>query len=273
MSRAPAVDLPEDVWLRFLDEAVRGIEEAAREVNSAERRPHYEARTGWFGKAIKARKGTRFPDETSISKALVEVMDEMRAEQFIAAPALDPGMPDLTRMDFHVEVDRRYDAAIGPKAQPTDIQIAIHRDRLDLRIEAKKVKAEPEIKADYLGSQGLERFDNVNAPYSLERFGGMVAYVLDRSAAEWAGLIADELRTKLPADQIAQTQLSGGSFMTSIHVRDVDLKLHAVRGRFRTDVIHLVFEFEALPSLRAAPPVETAAVPAKRRRRKADVSP
>lgn len=253
MSRGPADDLSEDVWLRFVDETVRGIREAARRVNEPDKRTHFEARTGWFGKANKARRGSRLPDETSISKALIEVMEEMRAAQFIAAPALDPDMPDLTRMDFHVEVDRRYDRSIGPKAQPTDIQIAIHRDRIDLRLEAKKLKAPHEVAADYLGSEGLKRFDNVDAPYTLERFGGMIAYVLDRDAATWTELIAEGLKAALPAECLKETFLSGEAVMTSIHVREVDLKLHGVKGRFRTDVIHLVFEFEAQPSLRLAP--------------------
>ena len=250
MSRWPADDIPHDVWLRFLNDAVRGLLEAARQVNEPARRMIFERRPGWFGKPKKDLAGTRLPDETSISKALIEIMRETRAAQFIAAPSSNPAESDLTRMEFHVEVDREFDPAIGPRAQPTDIQIAISRDRIDLRIEAKKLTTPGDIAADYLGADGLGRFNDVNAPYTLERFGGMIAYVTDRDAATWTEMVAEGLKGAVRPEDLALTTVSGQDLMTSTHIRYVDIEVHGVKGCFRTDVIHMVAEFEARPSRR-----------------------
>jgi hypothetical protein len=249
MRRWPADDLADDAWHRFLGEAIGGLREAARRVRepaSTERRP------GWFGKSNKAFKGAKLPDETSISQALIEAMEEIRDEQFIVAPSRGSSIPNLTGMDFHVEVARRYDPAIGPRAQPTDIQLAIHRDRLDLRLEAKKLTRLGDIAADYLGADGLGRFDDACAPYTLERFGGMLAYVTDRDAAEWTLLISEGIRAALPSDRVKTTLLLGDEIITTTHLRDVDIAVHGIQGRFSTDVVHLVFEFDAWPNRRIA---------------------
>lgn len=273
MSGRPAGDLSDDVWHRFLYDVIHGIREAVRRVNDPVRLAIFEERIGWFGKPRSGFKGTRFPDETSISKALIEVLTEMRAAQFIGAPATNPAEPNLTNMEFHVEVDRKYDPGIGPNAQPTDFQFAIHRDRIDLRIEAKKLARPSEVVKYYLGEQGLGRFDDVNAPYTLERFGGMLAYVTDFDTATWAGHIEDGLRSTLPAERLAHTIVSGEPLITSVHDRDVDIKLHKLKGRFRTDVIHLVLEFEARPSRRAPPSPEVPKPPKRRRTPKETSAP
>jgi len=253
MRRKPADDLADDAWHRFLGEAIGGFRAAARRLNETTAGDVAERRPGWFGKGNKAVKGARLPDETAISQALIEEMEEIRAAQIIGSPGLLAGEPDLTGMDFHYEVARLYDPAIGPRAQETDLQFAIHRERLDLRVEAKKLTKPGDIAADYLGAEGLGRFDDADAPYTLERFGGMMAYVTDKDSATWGGLIAAGIRGSLAPERVSDTLLSGEAFVTTTHVRDIDIKLFELKGRFTTHVLHMVLEFEARPSRRRTP--------------------
>lgn len=252
MSDGTRLEPSADAWLKFMDDVVLAIRLAVQALTMREAREREEKRRGWFGKPRRDYGGTRFPDETAISRAIVRVMRGMRARQFIAAPALDPGMPDLKRMEFNVEADREEEEETGLYSQPTDIQIAIHGDGLDLRIEAKKLLAEREIEREYLGKSGLERFDDAKAPYTLSRMGGMIAYVMDRDADTWRALIDGGMRAKLPSDRLTTTLIAGEQIRTTQHMVDVDLEISQVRGRFHIDVIHMVFEFEARPAQRLA---------------------
>lgn len=177
-------------------------------------------------------------------------MDEIRVAQIMGSPGQIAGVPDLRSMDFHYEVARHYDPATGPRAQETDLQFAVHREQLDLRVEAKKLTKAGEIAADYLGAEGLGRFDDVDAPYTLERFGGMVAYMTDQDAATWTRMISAGIRDSLAPERVSDTLLSGEAFVTTTHVRDVDIKLFELKGRFTTHVPHMVLEFDAWPSRR-----------------------
>lgn len=250
MRRKPADDLANDAWLRFLGEAIGGLRAAARRLSDTAAGDVSEQRPGWFGKSNRAVKGAKLPDETSISQALVEEMDEIRAAQLIASPGEVAGEPDLRGMDFHYEVARRYDPAIGPRAQETDIQLAIHRERLDLRMEAKKLTKPADIAADYLGAKGLGRFDDIHAPYTLERFGGMVAYVTDSDASTWTHMISAGICGSMTPERVTDTVVSGESFVTTVHVRDIDIELFELKGWFTTHVFHMVLEFEASPGRR-----------------------
>lgn len=94
---------------------------------------------------------------------------------------------------------------------------------------------------------------NDGLPHCVQRRGGMVASATDWDAEEWTRIIAAGLRTAMPPERLTETIITDESFVTSVHVRDVDIALQKVRGRFRTDVVHLVFEFEATPSRRSQP--------------------
>lgn len=238
----PGKDLADDAWLRFLRDAVAGLREAGRRIEGSDRKAVLQRRPGWFGAAPKGRRGARVPNETSISEALIRELRRMRADQFIGAPLPGDPYPNLTGMDFNVEVEREFDDAMGPNAKRTDIQIAIHGDRIDFRIEAKKLMAENDIAAEYLGERGLGRFDDVRSPYSLRPYAGMLAYVFDRDAVTWSGWIDAALRGSMPAVRMATTDVGGEVMLTTVHVRDVDLVDHGIKGRFRTDVIHLLMD-------------------------------
>ena len=242
------VSAEEDLWARFLENAIGGLREAARRIGCTDLRPHYEARNGWFGKARKGHGGSRIPKEEAISQALVEVLKKIRSEQIIEGW---PGVGiDLTKMEFQSEVPRRVDDSIGPKAQPTDIMIAIVHDEIDFRIEAKSVLNSSDVSGEYLGECGLGRFDDVRSPYTTERFGGMLAYVVNEDAVRWQTRIGQALRNAQPPLTVLITTIAGEVLTTTTHDREIDNPLHRFKERCRTDVIHLVLEFEASPSLR-----------------------
>jgi len=247
MSRT-SVALNDDIWIKFLASVVAGLREAARKIGSEELRPHYEARRGWFGRVRKDQGGSRIPKEEAISQALVEVLKRMRSEQLVEGHFRDS--IDLTRMEFNVETPRRVEEGIGSQALPTDIMIGVIQDEIDLRIEAKNVIRGSEIDREYLGPRGLGRFEDLRSPYTMERFGGMLAYVMDEDVVTWQARIHQAIRAAQPPLTILSTTVAGESLITTSHDREVDNPLHGIRQRCRTDVIHLVLEFEADPSLR-----------------------
>jgi hypothetical protein len=128
--------------------------------------------------------------------------------------------------------------------------IGVIQDEIDLRIEAKNVIRVSEIDREYLGPRGLGRFEDLRSPYTMERFGGMLAYVMDEDAATWQAGIHQAICAVQPPLTILATTVAGEPLMTTSHDREVDNLLHGIRQRCRTDVIHLVLEFEADPSLR-----------------------
>jgi hypothetical protein len=247
MSRT-SVALENDLWIKFLASVIAGLREAAHRIGGEELKPHYEARSGWFGRARKDQGGSRIPQEEAISQALVEVLTRMRSDQLVEGRF--PESIDLTRMEFHVETPRRIEEGIGSQALPTDIMIGVIQDEIDLRIEAKNVIRVSEIAREYLGPRGLGRFDDSRSPYTMERFGGMLAYVMDEDAATWQARIHQAIHGAQPPLTILSTTVAGESLVTTSHDREVDNPLHGIRQRCRTDVIHLVLEFEADPSLR-----------------------
>jgi len=250
------LNIDEDRWIRFLHHIVCGLREAARRINTEPLKSRTQSRPGWFGRAHKGKQSTRYPLERSISQALCEVLRDIRASQSIGAPTASTF--DLTRMEFATEEPRSSDIRIGPRAQPTDFMIAVFQDSIDFRVEAKNVLTQGAIKTDYVGSDGLARFNDPNAPYTLERFGGMVAYVMSHDASFWSTLVKTALRDVLPRECIKDTFVASEVVTTTVHERDIDIPLRNIKGRFRTEVLHLVLEFEAQPSLRGPPAIKTA---------------
>jgi len=244
-----AVFIEDDLWIRFLENVVGGLREASRRIVGSGLRAHYEARRGWFGKVRTLRGGCRIPKEESISHAPVEVLKIIRAEQLVEGRTV--GGVDLTKMDFQIEVPRRFEEGIGSRSLPTDIMIAVTHDEIDLRIEAKNILKASDIVREYLGERGIQRFDDVRSPYTIEKFGAMLAYVMDEDAIRWKARIDLALQNAVPPLSLLATTIAGETLTTTSHDREVDSPLHRIRRRCRTDVIHLVLEFEAAPSLRS----------------------
>lgn len=238
----------EDIWLRFLEKVVAGLREAGRRIRG-DLRPHYEGRPGWLGEPRIGLHGTRIPAEPAISQALVEVLRRMRADQVIQGNAPVPGL-DLSRMEFGTEEPRRHEVGIGARALPTDIMIV--QDDLDLRIEAKTILTDADLRREYLGERGLRRFDDVRSPYSSERYGSMLAYVMNGDVRGWSAMIEAAIRDAQPAFLILRAELSGESFIATRHERLIDSPEHGLRERRTTEVIHLILEFDAVPTLRTA---------------------
>lgn len=258
MSSIPT-DPADERWLLFLATAISGLREAARRIRG-ELRPHYEGRTGWFGRP-RAKGGERIPTEPAISQALVEVLRRMRAAQLVEGLGPAAGL-DLARLEFGTEVPRRHEGGIGTRALPTDIMIAVAQDDLDLRVEAKNVLSDADLRREYMGDRGLRRFDDVRSPYSSERYGAMLAYVVDGDAAGWTARIATALPAADPAFVVVNAVVAGESLVTTRHDRTIDSPEHGLRARRVTDVLHLVLEFDADPDMRAT---AGAAAPVRRR--------
>lgn len=242
------VPLFEDSWLRFVEIVVRALRQAATEVRGG-RRTHFEGREGWFGVERRSLGGCKVPAETSISQALVEVLRGMRSRQIVEGDSVPDGL-DLSRIDFEVEAPRRHERGIGKKSQRTDIRIAIVQDDLDLRIEAKNILTGADLRRHYLGRSGLGRFDDARSPYTSERFGAMLAYIMDDDGPGWEERRLEALTGATPALALRTMDIAGETMTITRHDRRIDSPEHGIAERRITDVLHLMLTFEATPPLR-----------------------
>jgi hypothetical protein len=238
----------DDPWHRFLETVLAGLREATRRIRG-DLLEHFEGRTLWFGTERASLGGSRIPRETSISAALVEVLNMMRARQFVEGRPALPGL-DLTHVECRVEIPRRHEAAIGDGSLNTDIMLCIFHDDLDLRIEAKNILKPSDVSSHYLTGEGLRRFDDVRSPYSSEKYGGMVAYIMDEDHARWRKEIRRALKAAEPRFAVRETTILGETFTTTRHDRVLDCREHGLYERRVTDVIHLTLAFDAKPALK-----------------------
>lgn len=65
---------------------------------------------------------------------------------------------------------------------------------LDLRLEAKILLTMRQMTKEYLGAAGVQRFSDPANPCTHGKFGGMFAYVVDRTAGDWYDDIGADLR-------------------------------------------------------------------------------
>jgi hypothetical protein len=104
-------------------------------------------------------KTKQIPRENSASQALKQMFDLMRAEQSIFGSGVQP--LDLRHISIECEKPRPFDRGISDESNPTDLSLVLMKNNeLDLRIEAKTILNEAEVKSDYLSTSGLRRFDD-----------------------------------------------------------------------------------------------------------------
>ena len=238
-------------WLGFLERALWGLEQAAARLRESDVQAEFEAATDWWRHPIKsgALKGTEVPEETAVSGALEKLFERLAADQLISGPSSDEA--DLRQFSFVTEKRRVFDPAIGKKTKPTDIAIILKAGEIfDLRIEAKTLVSEKDVESEYLSERGLLRFEDASNPYTVEPFGGMLAYIVRDPTPLWEERVRSNLLMKFGTERIRQAEIGTRVMTTSRHSFVI-----AEKGGARTievDVLHLAVEIEARPSFRTS---------------------
>lgn len=227
-------------WTAFLANAIGGLRLAAVELRI--RRREFEAKDGWF------RSGHGdIPHEESVSSALAELFNVIRAEQTISGSGVQP--VDLRHISVMTERPRKLDRGIGRKSNPTDYSFVFLKDsELDFRIEAKTILNNSDVDKEYLGKRGLLRFEDSTNPYTIERFGGMVAYVVDLDSREWGARISKSLLSLLGSRRSSLLSIGGEEFQISHH--SISFNLDGSNQNCQIDVVHFVIEIDASPTRR-----------------------
>lgn len=217
-------------WAAFLDNSISGLTKAGERLR--ENIGNYETKSDWFRP-----KNKEIPRENSVSRALADIFNKIRSEQVIQG---DSDLIDLRHIIAECEIPRPLDRGMADEAKPTDFRLTMVYDgQLDLRIEAKTVLTEREIRDSYLGTEGLRRFEDAVNPYTIAPYGGMVAYVVDQDKIKWGQRISKELKGKYSAKS---TEMCQDVHYVSSHVFDSDKSV---------DVLHFVIEIDAMPSRRS----------------------
>jgi hypothetical protein len=229
-------------WTTFLDNAIGGLHRAAIELRG--RKAEFEARSDWFRKG---RKHAGVPRENSVSRALKQLFDLIRAEQQVSGSGAQT--VDLRHIRIECELPRPFDPGISDEAKPTDLSIVLMKDNeLDFRIEAKTVLNDADLKSEYLGQRGLQRFDDNSNPYTIRPFGGMVAYVVDADANAWNAKIGEAIAEKLGSVRSGTRVIGSAAHRVSRH------HVRYVAGpkslNCDVDVIHFALEIDAKPPRR-----------------------
>jgi hypothetical protein len=227
-------------WRAFLGNAIGGLREAAIVLRI--KKEEFEAKKDWFRK-----KKTGIPKENSVSQALALLFEFIRANQAISGSGVQN--IDLRHISISCEKPRPLDPGISDESNPTDYALVLLKDmELDLRIEAKTILSESEIRDKYVGHEGLLRFDDDSNPYTIARFGGMVAYVVDADAPTWAGRIATAVAAKVGAERSGSMTIGPHDHQVSYH--HVSVNTPQGPAEYDIDVIHFALEIDASPPQR-----------------------
>lgn len=240
MTSRRADETRKEEWLAFLGNAIEGLRLAAVKVR--EERERFEAHSDWFRPTL-----NDIPRENSVSQALKQVFDEMRAEQQISSSGVQA--VDLRHIKIECERPRPFDVGISDAANPTDLSLVLMKDNeLDLRIEAKTVLNDAEVKAEYLSKRGLRRFDDSSNPYTVQPYGGMIAYVVDSDAATWTTTLGAAVEKAVGAKRYGKLKIRDEDHHVSRH--RVDYKGRGKAVRQDVEVLHLALEIDAKPPRR-----------------------
>jgi hypothetical protein len=231
-----AIAKQEDEWNVVLTAAVVGLTKAAKALQ--DRLADFECKSDWFKPRSK-----NIPREPSVSRALTDLMNEMWADQQVHGSGYREG--DVRHLRVECERPRPKDPGLSDHSKPTDFSIVIINESiLDLRLEAKTIVKHSDIARDYLGSKGLERFEDSVNPYTLQRYGGMIAYVVDQTDDYWISEIDSRLAEKLGSTRCRRLEIDGRNLPISTHSLNYD------GDSYDISVVHLALEIDAKPSLR-----------------------
>jgi hypothetical protein len=227
-------------WLTFLCNAVGGLHRAAAELRV--QKADFETKKDWF-----RRKHAGIPRENSVSQALKQLFDLIRAEQQVSGSGVQA--VDLRHIRIECEQPRPFDPGISDEAKPTDLSIVLMKDNeLDFRIEAKTVLDSAELKSEYLGPRGLQRFDDSSNPYTIQPYGGMVAYVVDANANAWNVKIGHAIATELGSTRSGTRRIGNAAHHVSRH--SIRYKSGTRVMKCDIEVVHFALEIDAKPPKR-----------------------
>jgi hypothetical protein len=239
------------VWEQMLHQGLRLLGEAHRRVCSADSQQELRSLDGWW-RTKKSRlngKSCLVPSEEAISEALWREMEKIRDEIVLKILPADRDMATVDTLGVAIEQPRKAKAGIGKRSKPTDIRFyRLGSDALDLRIEAKVVLREGDIKSAYLSKTGLKRFSDPKEPYTDHEIGGMLAYSVTDDKGIWLNRIDNALRASTPPIP---------TFMHRIQATTEETLFsrvpYIVRTVHRNEVLvfHVVLEFACEPDARS----------------------
>ena len=116
MTSKPAATGETDEWMVFLGNAIEGLRHAAEKVR--ERRAEFESKSDWFRRTTK-----EIPRENSVSRALKQMFDLMRAEQNIYGSGVQA--VDLRHISIECEKPRPFDRGTSDHSNPTDLSLVL----------------------------------------------------------------------------------------------------------------------------------------------------
>jgi hypothetical protein len=235
----------------MLHQALRLLEEAQRRVCTPDGQDQLRKLDGWW-RATKSKlngKSCLVPSEEAISEALCTEMEKIRDEIVLKKLPADATMAGVDMLAIASEQPRKIKTGIGKRSKPTDIRIyRLNSENLDLRIEAKVVLRETDIKNGYLSSSGLKRFSDPREPYTDHEIGGMVAYAVTDDKATWLKRIDKALQASTPPVPTFKHRIQ-----TSRDETLFSRVPYAISANVRNEVLvfHLVLEFTCEPDPRA----------------------
>lgn len=238
------------LWEKTIYQVALLFGEAEKRVRCADGQTKHTSRKGWWRNAtqrINGKNGYQIPEETAVSEAIIEEMQEIKRELILDPKGRGPDLDDIDALEFAAEVPRRQKKGIGRHAKPTDFRF--YRSGLgdvELRIEAKVVLRDKDIEKHYLGKEGIGRFSDTEEPYTDELVGGMVAYTVSDDRVTWQGRIDTGLSTaSIPKFDHTLPQ-TGQRILCS--------KVPYTHGKTPPQsevlVFHLVLELDCAPSAR-----------------------
>jgi hypothetical protein len=238
------------VWEQMLHQALRLLEEAQRRVCTPDAQEQLRKLDGWWRESKSKLNGKPclVPSEEAISEALCTEMEKIRDEIVLKRLPADATMAGVDMLAVASEQPRKIKTGIGKRSKPTDIRIyRLNSENLDLRIEAKVVLREDDIKKAYLSSNGLKRFSDPKEPYTDHEIGGMVAYAVTDNKAAWLTRIDDALRASTPPLQTFKYRIQ-----TSPDETLFSRVPYAISSSVRNEVLvfHVVLEFACEPDAR-----------------------
>lgn len=205
------------LWHNVLANAVWALKEAEASLQTPDRHAHYTTKAGWWRTAPK--QGRKIPSETAVTEALVDEIERLRrlAASQGASAVSDLGFGNFEHLAFAVEQPRRVKVGLGDKSKPTDIRVYLTGSpAIDLRIEAKTLVSNAEIQTEYLSDRGMMRFCDPHEPYTIEPFGGMVAYTVSATPTEWSDQIKAGLTSTLGAAKVGHRRFHSDQVETLV---------------------------------------------------------
>lgn len=240
------------LWEHTIYQAVLLFCEAEKRIRDSELQNYYSGLEGWWrptAQKVNGKKGYKVPEETAVSEAIVEQMEVVKKEFILSSGDLNPDIAGIDNLEFHAEAPRNKKTGIGRRAKPTDFRF--YRSGIggfDLRIEAKVITKNSEVKSHYLSKEGLGRFSDSREPYTDDLVGGMVAYTMTESEKVWEERIKTDL-------SLLNTSIQTFHHAVHPHTRQIlfsKVPFSHLDNPNRNEVLvfHFVLEFDCSPSAR-----------------------